>query len=82
MSKKTRTKACKLAVQCLGSKVAAGGSTAGRLMALVVFFETYITHGADETERRMKLLGGRKKRGLRVVAGGNLESAGGGQSND
>ena len=75
MSKRTRIKACELAVQCIGNEVAAGGSTAGRLMALVVFFETYINHGGDETERRMKLLGGRKGKKLRVIAGGQLEGA-------
>ena len=32
MSKATRIKACELAAQCIGSEVAAGGSTAGRLM--------------------------------------------------
>jgi len=68
----TRIKAAELAAQCLGSELAAGGATAGRLMALVVFFETYIDQGTDATEGAMKLLSGRRKANLKVIAGGNL----------
>ena len=76
MSKATRIKACELAAQCIGPEVATGGSTAGRLMALAVFFEMFIERGANETERRMKLMGGRKGKKLRLVAGGNLAGNG------
>lgn len=69
----TRIKAAELATQCLGSEVAAGGATAGRLMALVIFFEMYIDHGADATEKAMHLLSPRGRANLKVVAGGNLK---------
>lgn len=69
----TRIKAAELAAQCLGSEMAAGGSIAGRLMSLVIFFELYIDHGADHTEAAMHLLSARKTKKLRVIAGGNLK---------
>jgi len=68
----TRIKAAELAAQCLGAELAAGGAAAGRLMALVVFFETYIDQGTDATDKAMKLLSGRRKANLKVIAGGNL----------
>ncbi len=71
--RKTRIKAAELAAQCLGSEMAAGGATAGRLMALVIFFELYIDHGADATEKEMRLLEPRECGELKVVAGGNLK---------
>lgn len=70
----TRIKAAELAAQCLGGEIAAGGAVAGRLMALVVFFEIYIDHGSDYTEKSMKLLSGRTKKKLRIIAGGNLQA--------
>jgi hypothetical protein len=66
-------KAAELSAQCLGNSLASGGAIAGRLMALVIFFETYIDHGADVTEATMHLLSPRKVRKLRVIAGGNLK---------
>jgi hypothetical protein len=68
----TRIKAAELAAQCLGSEMAAGGAVAARLFGLVIFFELYIDHGANKTEAAMKLMGGRRKAKLRVIAGGNL----------
>ncbi len=47
-----------------------------RLMSLVVFFEVYIGQGADECERKMKMLThdvrGVKRKNWRVVAGGAM----------
>lgn len=69
----TRLRACELAAQCLQGQLTEGAHGA-RLMALVIFFETYIDLGCDETERRMRLLRPKKLDGtkLRVVAGGGL----------
>lgn len=70
----TRVKAAELAAQCLGAELAAGGATAGRLFALVIFFEIYIERGANAVQEDMRLLGSRRRGKLRVVAGGNLEA--------
>ena len=57
--------------QC-GPEVGAGP----RVMALVVFFETYIAEGADATEAKMKMLTtgvrGARRKNWRVIAGGAL----------
>ncbi len=68
----TRIEAARLAAQCLGAEMAAGGATAARLMSLVIFFEMYIDHGADATEEAMRLLKPRGRGKLKIVAGGNL----------
>ena len=44
-----RIKAAELAAQCVQGQVA-DGLVAGRLMSLVVFFETYLSFGSDRTE--------------------------------
>lgn len=50
-----RMEACKLAVQAMGpGDLEREG--AGRLMALCVFFESYIAHGANWTDKHMKLM--------------------------
>lgn len=69
----TRIEAARLAAQCLGAEMAAGGATAARLLSLVIFFEMYIDHGADATEEAMRLLKPRKRSNLMVIAGGNLK---------
>jgi hypothetical protein len=69
----TRIKAAELASLCLGHQLAATGDAAGRLFALVIFFELYIDHGASHTENSMHLLSARKTKKLRLIAGGNLK---------
>lgn len=69
--KATRIKACELAAQMMHGQGAAD-DIGSRLMSLVVFFETYIDCGCDETDKRMKLLQKTRGKRLRVVAGGRL----------
>jgi len=69
-----RVKACELAAICMqGHGTELGGS---KLMSLVVFFETYISRGADATENEMKMLThgvrGVKRKNWRVIAGGQM----------
>lgn len=66
-----RTEACHLAVQTMGADALDEHGSA-RLMALCVFFESYIAHGSAWTETNMRLLSRRKVKNLRVIAGGKL----------
>lgn len=72
----TRVKACELAAQCMQGQCDPSIGVGSRLMSLVVFFEVYIAEGADECERRMKLLSrdvrGAKRKNWRVIAGGAM----------
>ena len=65
-----RIKACELAAQVVGS--IEGDVSAAKLMALTIFFESYIEHGSEWTSDNMKLMSRRKVKNLRVVAGGKL----------
>lgn len=64
-----RTEACRLAVQMM-DVAAFEEHGASRLMALCVFFESYIAHGSSWTEKRMKLMGDSEVVALSVVQGG------------
>ena len=72
----TRIKACELAAQCLQGQCDPQVGIGSRLMSLVVFFETYISTGADATEQSMKMLThgvrGAKRKNWRVIAGGAM----------
>ena len=68
--KRDRIKACELAAEVVGS--IEGDVTAAKLMALTVFFESYIVRGCDWTEKHMKFLDDGKVANLHVIAGGKL----------
>ena len=73
-----RVKACELAAQCLQGQCGPEIGVGGRMMSLVVFFETYIAEGCDATEAKMRLLThnvrGNRRKNWRVVAGGAMGS--------
>lgn len=74
--KTDRIKACELAAQCMQGLCGPETGMGARLMSLTVFFETYISRGADATETAMKMLThnvrGAKRKNWRVIAGGGL----------
>ena len=69
-TRQIRIKACEFAAHVVGK--IEGDLTAAKLMALTVFFESYILKGCDATEREMRLLSRKKVKHLKVVAGGKL----------
>ena len=70
MSRANRIKACELAAQVVGQTQ--GEVSAAKLMALTIFFESYIEHGSEWTSENMKLMTRKKVKNLHVVAGGKL----------
>lgn len=68
-----RTAACDMATQIMaahGEWVA--DESAARLMALCIFFESYIASGSAKTQAMMKLMPDDDKKDFRVIAGGRL----------
>lgn len=72
----TRVKACELAAQCVQGQFITGEMSAAKLMALCIFFESYIDGGAKKTEQDMRLLSRRKVKNFRIVSGGKLDAKG------
>jgi hypothetical protein len=54
--KADRVKACELAAQVMHGHGMDEANIGGRVMALAVFFESYISEGCSTTERDMQLL--------------------------
>lgn len=71
-SRAVRTKACELAAQCLQGQCGVGTGVGRRLMSLAIFFENYISEGANQTQETMRLLSPRKVKKLRVISGAGL----------
>jgi hypothetical protein len=68
-----RAKACELAANALGPEL--NNTNGARLMALCIFFESYISTGAKQTEQEMHMLRPRRVKHLHVIAGGEMRGA-------
>ncbi len=69
-----RIKAAELAAQVVASQGFGDAGIGARLWSMAVFFETYITRGASETNDIMNLLNeDTDTPGFRVIAGGSLK---------